>query len=267
MPTPRSIWTGSIAFGLANVPCKLYTAQTERRIKFNQLSSETGNRIRQRRVDGGTGEEVEFEKIVRGYELSPDRYVTVSDEELEAMSPVKTKTIGLEMFVDPEEIPILAYLKPYFLGPNTGGGRAYSLLYDAMRETGKVGVGKIIIRSVERPCVIAPLDGGTIACCTLMYADEVNKHDDLGVESAGEASPAERDMAIQLVTALTGSFDFEDLKDTYRDEVMALIEAKAAGEDPPEIEERPQVEPVDMLKALEASLEAVRQGQQIKIPA
>src|SRR5436190_639977 len=138
----RAIWTGAISFGLVNVPVKLYSATSPKTVRFHQLSSKTGARIRQKRVDPSTGDEVPFEDIVKGFELTPDRYVLIEPEELEALDPKATKTIDIEEFVNLDEIDPIYYDHSYYLAPTAGGAKAYRLLLDAMRESGKVAIGR-----------------------------------------------------------------------------------------------------------------------------
>src|ERR1700759_3970401 len=146
---PRSIWTGAISFGLVTVPVKLYSAVNRKTVRFHQLSGKTGVRIAQKRVDPQSGEEVAYENIVKGYELSPDRYVVIEPGELEALDPAKTKTIDILDFVDLSQIDPIFYDHPYYLAPGPGGAKPYKLLLEAMRETNKVGIAKVVIRSKE----------------------------------------------------------------------------------------------------------------------
>src|ERR671921_1849814 len=140
---PRSIWTGAISFGLVTVPVRLYSAVNRKTVRFNQLNRQTGSRIAQKRVDASTGEEVAYEDLVKGYELSPDRYVVIEPGELEALDPQKTKTIDIEDFVDLDEIDPIFYDHPYYLVPDTGAEKAYKLLLDAMKESNKVAVARV----------------------------------------------------------------------------------------------------------------------------
>src|ERR671930_2530368 len=142
---PRSIWSGAISFGLVNVPVKLYSAVSRKTVRFHQLNRETGNRISQRRMDPVTEEEVAYEDIVKGYELTKDSYVVITPEELEALDPEKTRTIDIEDFVDLEDIDPIFFDHPYYLAPGTGGGRAYELLRRAMEDAGKVAIGRVVI--------------------------------------------------------------------------------------------------------------------------
>src|SRR5581483_1706709 len=139
-PMPRAIWSGAISFGLVNVPVKLFSAVSPKDVRFNQLEEGTGARIRQKRVSAETGEEVPYEKIVKGYEVSPDRYVIISPEELEALDPKATRAIDIEDFVDLDQIDPVHYERPYYLVPEKGAAKAYKLLLDAMKESNKVAI-------------------------------------------------------------------------------------------------------------------------------
>ena len=257
----RSIWSGAISFGLVNVPVKLYTATSPKSVRFHQLSGKTGARIRQKRVDTVTGEEVPYEEIVKGYEITPDRYVVIQPDELEALDPKATKTIDIEEFVDLDEIDPIYYDHSYYLAPTAGGAKAYRLLLDAMRESGKVGIGKVVIRSKQQLCALRPT-GEVLTLTTMLFGDEVLSPDRLDeLESVGEAEASERElrMAEQLIESLSGDFEPERFKDEYRERVLELIERKAAGEEiavQPTAEE-PAAAP-DLTAALEASLAAVR---------
>ena len=259
---PRSIWSGAISFGLVNVPVKLYSATSPKTVRFHQLSSKTGARIRQKRVDSSTGDEVPFEDIVKGYELSPDRYVLIEPEELDALDPKATKTIDIEEFVDLSEIDPIFYDHSYYLAPATGGAKAYRLLLEAMRETGKVGIARVVIRSKEQLVALRPM-GDVMGMATMIFADEVLPPDRIDeVSEAGEVKTTKRELeiAIQLVDSLAEDFDPSRYSDTYRGEVLALIERKAQGE---QIAVQPAAEEVapatpDLMSALKASLEAVR---------
>jgi DNA end-binding protein Ku len=259
----RAIWTGAISFGLVNVPVKLYSATSPKTVRFHQLSSKTGNRIKQKRVDPQTGDEVAFEDIVKGYELSPDRYVLIEPEELDALDPKATKTIDIEEFVDLDEIDPIYYDHSYYLAPTTGGAKAYRLLLDAMRQAGKVGIGRVVIRSKQQLCALRPT-GDVMTMSTMLFGDEVLTPDRIDeLEAVGEAEASEREltMAQQLIDSLSAEFDPGKFRDEYRERVIDLIERKAAGE---EIAVQPQAEEEapapDLMAALEASLADVRSG-------
>ncbi len=257
----RAIWTGAISFGLVNVPVKLYSATSPKTVRFHQLSSKTGARIRQKRVDPSTGEEVPFEEIVKGYELTPDRYVTISNEELEALDPKATKTIDIEEFVDLAEIDPIYYDHSYYLAPTAGGAKPYRLLLDAMTESGKVGIGKVVLRSKQQLCALRPTEG-VLTLSTMLFGDEVLAPDRLDeLDSVGEAQATDRElkMAEQLIDTLSSEFDPAKYHDEYRERVLDMIERKASGEEimvQPEAEESAPAP--DLMAALEASLAAVK---------
>ena len=165
---PRAIWTGAISFGLVTVPVKLYSAVNRKTVRFHQLSGKTGVRIAQKRVDPQTGEEVPYEDIVKGYELAPDRYVVIEPGELDTLQPKKTKTIEIEDFVELSEIDPIFYDHPYYLAPGPGGAKPYRLLLEAMRETGKVAIARVVIRSKEQLVAIRPMGDvlGWRRCCS-----------------------------------------------------------------------------------------------------
>jgi len=258
----RSIWTGAIWFGLVTVPVKLYSAVSRKTVRFHQLNAKTGVRIQQKRVDPTTGDEVSYDDIVKGYELTPDRYVLIDPGELDALAPKKTRTIEIEDFVELSEIDPIFYDHPYYLAPGPGGAKPYRLLVEAMRETGRVAIARVVIRQKEQLVALRPM-GDVLGMSTMLFADEVvdpERVDELADVSEVEATKRELDIAKQLVESLAGSFEPEKYHDVYRDEVIDLIERKAAGE---EIAVQPAAdeddEPVpDLMAALKASLDAVR---------
>jgi DNA end-binding protein Ku len=256
----RAIWTGAISFGLVNVPVKLYAATSPKTVRFHQLSSKTGARIRQKRVDATTGEEVPYEEIVKGYEITPDRYVVITPEELDALDPKATKTIDVEDFVDLVEIDPIYFDHSYYVAPATGGAKAYRLLLDAMRESGRVALARIVIRSKQQLCALRP-NGDVLTLSTMLFGDEVlspDRLDELESLTDTEASDRELAMARQLIDSLSSDFEPSKYRDDYRDRVLALIEAKAGGE---EVAVQPTEEPApapDLMAALEASLAAVK---------
>ena len=261
----RSIWTGAISFGLVTVPVKLYSAVSRKSVRFHQLNESTGVRIAQKRLDPSTGEEVAYDEIVKGFEIAPDKYVVIEPAELEALDPKKTRSIDIEDFVDLDEIDPIFYDHPYYLAPGAGGGKPYRLLVEAMRETNKVGIAKVVIRQKESLVALRPMDGDVLGMATLIFADEVVDAEGIDdLDAAREAEVNDRELAIakQLVESLAGAWEPEKYRDTYREEVLALIERKAAGE---EIAVQPAKEeegaPVpDLMSALKASLDAVRGG-------
>ncbi len=260
---PRSIWTGAISFGLVTVPVKLYSSVSRKTVRFHQLNGKTGVRIQQKRVDPTTGDEVAYEDIVKGYELTPDRYVVIEPGELEALDPKKTKAIEIEDFVSLDEIDPIYYDHPYYLAPGPGGAKPYKLLLDAMRETGRVAIAKVVIRSKQQLVAVRPMGENALGMATMVFPDEIidpSTIDELAAVDDVEVNERELAIAKQLVDSLTGDFDPDKYRDTYRDEVLSLVERKAQGEQiavQPEAEED-EAEVPDLMAALKASLDAVR---------
>ena len=255
-PMPSAIWTGSISFGLVQVPVKLVSATKSKDVSFNQLEEGTGARIRYKKVSEATGEEVPADKIKRGYELSKGRYVMIEPEELDSLRPKGSHAIEIEEFIDLDDIDPLYFEQPYYLVPDARGAKPYQLLVDAMTELNKVAIGRIIVRSKERLVAIRTVDG--VLCIeTLRYADEVLPRADLVPAADGELTEREKQMARQLVESLAvDTFEPEKFHDEYREQVLDLIARKSEGE---EIIAEPVVEPpakvLDLVAALEASLE------------
>jgi DNA end-binding protein Ku len=253
---PSAIWTGSISFGLVTVPVRLVSATRSLDVRFNQLDADSGSRIRYRRVADATGEEVPMDKIVKGYEVEPGQYVVIETDELAALAPKKSRAIEIEDFVDLADIDPVYFEQPYYLIPDKDAAKPYQLLVQVMEEMGKVAVGRFVLRSKEALVAIRPVDG--VLCLeTMRYADEVLAADrDAPLpEPASEPSARELAMARQLVEALSGTFDPEKYHDEYREELMSLIERKAAGEAivATQAPEEP-AKVLDLMAALEASL-------------
>ena len=257
---PRAIWSGAISFGLVNIPVKLFSAVSRKTVRFHQIDGETGSRIQQRRVNPETGEEVPYERLVKGYEIGPDRYVIIEPAELDSLSPEKTRTIEIEDFVDLDQIDPIFYDHPYYLVADKASEKAYRLLLDAMEEASKVAIARVVLRNKESLVAIRP-HNGVLTMETMLFADEVvptDSLDDMATETK-KTSKRELDMARQLIESLSGDFDPEKYRDEYRDRVLDLIERKAQGEEivieaPPE---QPKEVP-DLMAALEASIAAAK---------
>ncbi len=267
---PRAIWSGAISFGLVNIPVKLYSAAKKKTVRFHQLDSADNSRIQQKRVNPNTGQEVPYEQLVKGYELSPDRYVVVRPEELEAVEAKKTHTIDIEDFVELDQIDPIYYDHPYYLAPAEGAAKAYALLLQAMKDAGKVGIARVVIRSKEQLVAIRPRDS-VLVMETLLFGDEVVSPSDLGELPAVEelkAGKREVDMARQLIESLSTDFDPDSYRDEYRQAVLDLIERKAEGHEVA-VQATPEApeEVPDLMAALEASIaSAKRQGGAAKEP-
>jgi len=258
---PRSIWRGAISFGLVNVPVKLYSAVSKKTVRFNQLHDEDGERIQQKRVCSKDGEEVPYEHIVKGYEISPDRYVVITPEELEALDPKKTRTIDIEDFVDLDQIDPLFFEHPYYLAPDTGASKAYKLLLTALEQTNKVAIARVVIRSKEYLTAIRPA-GGVLTMETMLFADEIVPSDQLDELPDEDVRATEREveMARQLIESLASDFEPTKYRDEYRERVLDLIERKAEGQEivVQTAPEEPAKVP-DLMAALEASLAEAKQ--------
>jgi DNA end-binding protein Ku len=250
---------GTLSFGLVSVPVKLYSAVTRRSVHFHQIHTLDNGRIHQRHVCSLDGEEIPPSEIVKGYEIAPDRYVPVESTELAALEPLFTRTIQVEDFVCLEEIDPIYFDHPYHLVPGPGGAHAYQLLLRAMDETGKVAIGRMVMRSKERLVAIRPR-GEALLMLTMSYGEEVNATVGLreleGLD--GEIDEQELDVARRLVESISEPFDIDKYQDTFREAVLELIDRKAAGEPLQQgAEPAPPPESPDLMRALEASLDQV----------
>ena len=251
---PRSIWNGSIAFGLVNVPVRLYSATESKQVQFHQFEKGTKKRIEYRRVTTGTKHEVDYDDIVKGYEVSKGKYVTITPEELESVEPGRSRTLDIEDFVLLEEIDPVYFDKSYYLEPVDGAEKAYALLVEAMSETGRVAVGRFVMRTKQYLATVRPT-GDVLVLETMFFGDEVRDPKDLKVPTRVKVPPKEKRIATQLIESLTVPFDPDAYKDTYRSRVLGLIRRKAKGQ---EIEVKPRekaADVVDLMAALEASLQ------------
>ncbi len=258
----RAIWTGSISFGLLNVPVRLYSAVSRKSVSFRELRASDGSRIRHKRVAESDGEEVPYEEIVKGYEVAPEQYVVLTREELEELDPKKTKAIEIQDFVDLDEIDPIYFDHPYYLGPDKGAEKAYALLVKAMADARKVAVARFVLRNREHLAAIRPM-GKVLTMATMRFADEVVSPDELEdvvPENGRKLDQREVEMAKQLIDSLSSDFDPDRYHDEYREELVALIERKARGEDVVEaVSEEPKpTKAPDLMAALEESLAAVK---------
>src|SRR3954452_25180514 len=260
----RGIWSGSISFGLLNVPVKLYSAVSKQTVRFRELREDDGARVRHKRVAEGDGKEVPYEKIVKGYEYAPDQYVVLSRDELSELDPKRTRAIEIQDFVDLDDIDPIYFEQPYYLGPDKGAERAYALLVQAMKEARKVAISRFVLRNKEHLAAIRPMDDA-LTLTTMRFHDEVSSPQDLDGEVFEEAKPKkpekrELEMATQLIESLTSDFEPDKYRDEYREELLDLLERKAEGKEvvsAPSEEPKPTKAP-DLMAALEESLAAVR---------
>jgi len=257
---PRPIWSGSVSFGLVSVPVKLFSATSPKEVRFHLVHDKDGGRIHQKRVCSVDGQEVPWEHVVKGFEVSKGKSVTVTKDELEAASPKANKAIEIEDFVGLDQIDPIYYETTYYLVPDKGAAKPYALLVEAMKRTGKVGIARIVIRTKQSLCAVRPM-GKVLAVSLMLYADEVVSADDLDGVPDAHSKPGERElkMAEQLIASLDAKFDPSKYKDDYREQVMALIEKKRAGEEI--VSEEPEEKGgkvVDLMEALRRSLSAAK---------
>ena len=260
---PRPIWTGTISFGLVAIPVKLYNAVRKQSVSFNQLDDRTMSRIRYRKVSALDGEEVPDDHIVKGYEISKDRYIVVDPDELEPFIPSATKTVDLEEFVDLDEIDPVFYDSAYYVAPGTNP-KPYVLLARAMEESNKVAIGRFVMRNKQYTAAIRA-EEGRLVMSTLAYADEVLDPatiDELTDLDEVDVSKKEIAMAESLVASLSAAFEPEKYRDEYREQVLDLIQIKASGEAfelPEAVADKPKV--VDLMAALEASVAKAKEAR------
>jgi DNA end-binding protein Ku len=260
---PRPVWTGTISFGLVAIPVKLYHAVRKQSVSFNQLDDRTMARIKYKKVSALDGDEVPDDHIVKGFEVSKDRYIVVDPDELEPFIPAATKTVDLEEFVDLDEIDPVFYDNAYYVAPGTNP-KPYVLLARAMEESNKVAIGRFVMRNKQYTAAIRAEEGRLIMS-TLAYADEVLDPatiDELHELDDVDVSKKEVTMAESLVESLTATFEPEKYRDEYREQVLDLIQIKASGqafEAPEAVAEAPKV--VDLMAALEASVAKAKEAR------
>ncbi len=263
----RAIWSGSISFGLLNVPVKLYSAVARRGISLREIRGSDGARIKHRRVAEGSDEEVPYEEIVKAFEITPGNYVPLGKEEMAALAPERTRAIAVQDFVGLEEIDPIYFDSPYYLGPAEGAEKAYSLLAAAMEASGKVAIARFVFRNKEHLAAIRT-SGGVLTLTTMRFADEVVPAGELAEvlpEKAPKVARREQEMAEQLIDSLATEFDPGAYHDEYREQLLELIERKAEGKEVvAPAAEAPQATAVpDLMSALEESIAAV-QGKKKK---
>lgn len=224
----RAIWTGAIGFGLVNIPIRIFSAIESSTLNLDMLDKRDHSNIRFQRVNESTGKKVEWADIVKGYKYEDD-YVVLEDEDFEKASPEKSKTIGINEFVKEDDISHLFFDTPYYLEPAKGGERAYALLREALKQSGKVALGTFVMRTKENLCMLKA-ENDMLTLIKLRFPEEIRSTDGLKVPKKTEVKPAEVKMALSLINQLTPKkIDLDKYKDTYSDELMKLIEAKAKG--------------------------------------
>jgi len=256
----RAIWSGSISFGLLNVPVKLYSAVARRNIVLREIRQSDSARIKHRKFAEGTDEEVDRGEILKAFEITPGNYVPLSAEEMASLTPEKTRTIEVRDFVDLDQIDPIYFDSPYYLGPAEGAERAYSLLAAAMESSGKVAIARFVFRNKEHLAALRTTEG-ILTLTTMRFADEVVQPGELGdvlPDEAPKVAKKEREMAEQLIASLSTDFDPTSYRDEHREQLMALIERKAEGKEvvTPEAPAPQATGTPDLMAALEESVAA-----------
>lgn len=255
----RAIWTGAISFGLVNVPVKLYSAVEQKDVSFHQLQKDTGERIHYKRVTDDSDDEVAYADIVKGYEVDKGQYVIVTPEELESVEPGRSRTVDIEDFVDLDEVDPIYFEKTYYMGPaNKDAAKTYELLRKALESTNKVAIARFVMRTKQYLAAVRA-SGKVLMLETMYFPDEVREPDVIDNLPKGvKLSERELAMAEQLIESLTSEWEPDRYHDTYRERVLELIQAKAKGEDIVTEEEEQPAKVVDLMAALEASLEQTK---------
>jgi DNA end-binding protein Ku len=259
---PRTIWKGALSFGLVNIPVGLYPATSDKSIHFNQFEEGTSDRIRYKKVNERTGEEVPQDRIVRGFDLGGGEYVVLSEEELETAEPKKSRQVEISDFVEQADIDPVFFRSSYYLAPEgAGADKAYALLRKAMADAGKVAIATLVMRNKEYLVAIRP-DDDSLALHTMYFADEVRAPGrDLELPDTADVSDRELSMAQLLIESMESDWDPERYHDTHREKVEALVEEKRSGHEiviqaGPE----PAAKVVDLMEALNASIAAAAGG-------
>lgn len=255
---PRTMWKGAISFGLVSIPVRVFPATEEKTLRFNQLHDEDHGRIKYQRVCAKCGKEVAFENIVKGYEYEKDRYVVLTDDEIDQVPVRSTRAIDITQFVDIEEIDPVYFKKTYYLVPEETGVKAYQLMREALREDDKVGIAKVSFRDKEHLAALRLMDD-VIVLDTMYWPDEIRAHEFEELEGKAEARPKEVQMARSLIENLTETWNPEQYGDEYREALLGIVEKKVAGEEIEVIadEEAPE-KVVDLMDALKKSVEATK---------
>ncbi|MCB1029516.1 MAG: Ku protein, partial [Microthrixaceae bacterium] len=231
---PRAIWSGSISFGLVSIPVKLFSAVSEQSVRFNQLDRRNHARIRQKRVNESTGEEVPYGEIVKGYELGSGRWIEITDDDLAQLMPEQTRLIELEEFVDLSEVDPVYFSGSYWAAP-ADAPKPYALLATALSEANKVGIGRFVMRSKQHLVVVRSVER-KLMLSVMVWADEVNAPEEIpGMDKPDEVEVSDKELAMasSLIDSLTEEFEPTKYSDTYREAILELIDRKADGEEAP----------------------------------
>jgi DNA end-binding protein Ku len=257
---PRSIWTGSISFGLVNVPVRMYSAISEHDVHFHLLHEKDDSRIGYEKICKEEGKPVPDDEIQKAYEVAPGEYVYVTDEDLAAAEGETYKTIELEDFVPYDEIDPIYFERTYYLGPAAGGEKVYALLREALEESKLSGIGTYVMRDKQHLGALRVREG-VIVLERMYFADEVRPTEEIEVPDAS-VGKRELQMARQLIDSFAGSFEPEKYEDSYRTRLVEIIEAKRKGEEIHVEPRRDDEEPGDLMAALRASVQAAQKRRQ-----
>jgi DNA end-binding protein Ku len=261
----RSMWKGSLAFGLVNIPIELFSAVRDHRPKFRLLHAKDESPVQYERVCQQEGKPVAWEDLVKGFEYEKGQFVVLTKDDFKSAALEKTKTIDILDFVDPKEVDERYFETPYYLQPAKGAARAYALLREAIDRSGKIGIAKIILRDTLHLAAVETI--GTAIVLTMMrFADELADLEDFKFPGKQEIRPAELNMAVQLIENLSAAWEPAKYTDEYRDNLMRIIQAKLKGRKP-KLQERAvphQAEVVDLMARLRASLEGKGRGAEGK---
>lgn len=257
----RAIWSGAIAFGLINIPIKLFSATQEYQISFNQLRKSDQSRIKYLRVAAADGQEVPYEDIVKGYEIEEGVYVIIDEDDIRTASPKKTQSVEILTFTDESEIDSIYFEKPYYTAPDKTSARAYILLREALKKSKKVAVCKFILRTKENLAILKP-EGDALILNQIRFQSEIRERSHLDLPAADTMKESELDLALSLVEQLSEPFNPEQYRDTFTDEIKQIIEQKAQGIDIEAIQAQPEAtDDSDLLKILQASIESSKKAK------
>ncbi|WP_057937270.1 non-homologous end joining protein Ku [Algoriphagus resistens] len=249
----KSIWNGSLGFGLVNIPIKMYSASQSRRIDLDMLDSKDHARIRYQRINEKSGKEVEWKDIVKGYRID-DRYIILDDEDFDQANAKKSKVVEIEAFVDEADVADMLFKKPYFLEPQKGGGKAYNLLRDALKKTNKLGLATFVMRQKENLSLIGVYENALVLH-VIRFSDEIRSPSELKISSS-KATKKEVEMAQSLISQYSEKFDPSKYKDQYTKQLMKVIKAKSKGKKAVVKKFEPKDTPAkDLMAQLKASLE------------
>lgn len=269
MPKARPIWNGHISFGLVNIPVYLYSAENRSdSVSFNLIDKSNNARVKNQRINEATGKPVEWDNIVKGYQLDNGEYITFSDEEIKSVAVESSQAVEIEDFVDLDEVPHAYFDKPYYLVPGKKGDKGYVLLREALKKSGKIGIAKVVLRTREYLSALIP-EGDALYLYILRYEYELREPDKSELPTGSmddyKVNPKELEIAQQLIDTMTGEFDPEKYKDEYRDKLLAWIEERSeeGGKAAPAAEEGEEATSgvIDIMSLLKQSMENAKTGK------